>query len=124
MTITYSIIAPIYNEKENLPELHRRVCEVMDSTGEPWELILVNGESVDFSHRLRHGERVSVYPWFRTLDVGPVTKVPGRSLHSGKFIADAHLGQLTAYPRLAAHGDAREDEAGEKQDSHARHCAA
>jgi glycosyltransferase involved in cell wall biosynthesis len=49
MTITYSIIAPIYNEKENLPELHRRVCEVMDSTGEPWELILVDDGSNDGS---------------------------------------------------------------------------
>jgi polyisoprenyl-phosphate glycosyltransferase len=49
MKITYSIIAPIYNEKENLPELHRRVKEVMDSTGEPWELILVDDGSSDDS---------------------------------------------------------------------------
>ena len=49
MKITYSIIAPIYNERENLPELHRRVTEVMDSTGEPWELILVDDGSSDGS---------------------------------------------------------------------------
>jgi glycosyltransferase involved in cell wall biosynthesis len=49
MKITYSIIAPIYNEKDNLPELHRRVKEVMDSTGEPWELILVDDGSTDGS---------------------------------------------------------------------------
>jgi polyisoprenyl-phosphate glycosyltransferase len=49
MKITYSIIAPIYNEKENLPELHRRVAEVMDSTGEPWEFILVDDGSADGS---------------------------------------------------------------------------
>jgi dolichol-phosphate mannosyltransferase len=49
MKITYSIIAPIYNEKETLPELHRRVQEVMDSTGEPWELILVDDGSSDGS---------------------------------------------------------------------------
>ncbi len=49
MKITYSIIAPIYNEKENLPELQRRVTEVMDSTGEPWELILVDDGSTDGS---------------------------------------------------------------------------
>ncbi len=49
MKITYSIIAPIYNEKENLPELHRRVKEVMDSTGEPWELVLVDDGSTDGS---------------------------------------------------------------------------
>ena len=49
MKITYSIIAPIYNEKENLPELHRRVTEVMNSTGESWELILVDDGSTDGS---------------------------------------------------------------------------
>ncbi len=49
MTITYSIIAPIYNEFENLPELYRRVKEVMDSTGESWELILVDDGSSDGS---------------------------------------------------------------------------
>lgn len=49
MKITYSIIAPIFNEKDNLPELHRRVSEVMNSTGEPWELILVDDGSTDGS---------------------------------------------------------------------------
>jgi dolichol-phosphate mannosyltransferase len=49
MKITYSIIAPIYNEKENLPELYRRVREVLDSTGEPWELLLVDDGSSDSS---------------------------------------------------------------------------
>ena len=49
MKITYSIIAPIYNEIENLPELYRRVKEVMDSSGERWELILVDDGSTDGS---------------------------------------------------------------------------
>jgi dolichol-phosphate mannosyltransferase len=49
MKITYSIIAPIYNEIDNLPELYRRVKEVMESSGEPWELILVDDGSTDGS---------------------------------------------------------------------------
>jgi len=49
MKITYSIIAPIYNEIDNLPELYRRVKEVMDSSGAPWELILVDDGSTDGS---------------------------------------------------------------------------
>jgi dolichol-phosphate mannosyltransferase len=49
MKITYSIIAPIYNEIDNLPELYRRVKEVMDSNGEPWEFILVDDGSTDGS---------------------------------------------------------------------------
>lgn len=49
MKTTYSIIAPIYNEIDNLSELYRRVKEVMDSAGEPWELILVDDGSTDGS---------------------------------------------------------------------------
>lgn len=49
MKITYSIIAPIYNEIDNLPELYRRVKEVMDSNGETWELVLVDDGSTDGS---------------------------------------------------------------------------
>jgi glycosyltransferase involved in cell wall biosynthesis len=49
MKITYSIVAPIYNEIDNLPELYRRVKEVMDSSAEPWELILVDDGSTDGS---------------------------------------------------------------------------
>ncbi len=49
MNITYSIIAPVYNERESLPELYRRVSEVMDQNGEPWELVLVDDGSTDGS---------------------------------------------------------------------------
>ncbi len=49
MKIIYSIIAPIYNELDNLPELYRRITEVMDATGEQWELILVDDGSTDGS---------------------------------------------------------------------------
>lgn len=49
MKITYSVVAPIFNEKENLPELYRRVKEVMDKTRQPWELLLVDDGSSDGS---------------------------------------------------------------------------
>ena len=49
MTTTYSIIAPIYNEMDNLAELYRRVSEAMDSTSEEWELVLVDDGSTDGS---------------------------------------------------------------------------
>lgn len=49
MNMTFSIVAPIYNEFDNLPELYRRVKEVMDSSGEPWELLLVDDGSTDGS---------------------------------------------------------------------------
>ncbi|MFZ3071100.1 MAG: glycosyltransferase family 2 protein [Anaerolineaceae bacterium] len=45
----FTVIAPIYNELENLPLLYARVREEMDKTGEPWELILVDDGSQDGS---------------------------------------------------------------------------
>jgi len=49
---TFSVIAPIYDEIGNLPELYRRLCPVMDGlvTGrETWEMILVDDGSQDGS---------------------------------------------------------------------------
>ncbi len=44
-----TILAPVYNEEPVLAELYRRVQAVMDATGYPWELILVNDGSRDRS---------------------------------------------------------------------------
>ena len=44
-----SIIVPIYNEEENLPELHRRVSEAMATAELPYEMVLVNDGSRDGS---------------------------------------------------------------------------
>ncbi len=46
---TFSVVVPVYNERESLPELYRRVREVMESLEEPWELILVDDGSTDGS---------------------------------------------------------------------------
>jgi dolichol-phosphate mannosyltransferase len=46
---TYTIIAPIYNEIENIQVLYQRVSEVMDSTGEAWEFVMVDDGSSDGS---------------------------------------------------------------------------
>jgi polyisoprenyl-phosphate glycosyltransferase len=52
MKPTFSIIAPIFNEAETMPEFYRRMCAVMDATGQPWELILVDDGSSDNSKEL------------------------------------------------------------------------
>lgn len=49
MSPTFSIIAPIFNELENLPELYRRIKQIMDTTGDAWELILIDDGSQDGS---------------------------------------------------------------------------
>ncbi len=46
---TFSVVVPVYNERENLPELYRRVRAVMESLGEPWELVPVDDGSTDGS---------------------------------------------------------------------------
>ena len=48
----YSIVAPIYNEEGNIQRLYERISEVMDSTGETWELVTVNDGSRDRSLEL------------------------------------------------------------------------
>ncbi len=55
----YSIIAPCFNEEKVLPELYRRVCQVMDQTGESWELILVNDGSRDQTPKIMHDLRAA-----------------------------------------------------------------
>lgn len=49
MAVRFSIIAPIFNELDNLTELHRRVREVMSAAGGTWELVLVDDGSTDGS---------------------------------------------------------------------------
>jgi len=44
-----SIIAPVYNEVESIPVLYPRIKEVLDSSTESWELILVDDGSTDGS---------------------------------------------------------------------------
>lgn len=50
----YTIIAPVFNEEESLPVLYKRVKEVMDSTGEAWELVLIDDGSKDKSSEIMH----------------------------------------------------------------------
>jgi dolichol-phosphate mannosyltransferase len=45
----YSIIAPIYNEIDNIPELYNQISAVLDKTGESWEIIMVDDGSQDGS---------------------------------------------------------------------------
>jgi polyisoprenyl-phosphate glycosyltransferase len=54
----YSIIAPCFNEEGVLHELRRRITEVMDQTGETWELVLVNDGSRDRTPELMRELRV------------------------------------------------------------------
>ena len=43
----FSLVIPLWNEELVIPALYRRIIEVMDSTGESWEAIMVNDGSRD-----------------------------------------------------------------------------
>lgn len=64
------------------------------------DLILVDGQSVDFAYRLVDGERVAVYPVFESLDIGSVTQLRHQPLRRPAFIADVHLRKLARFLRL------------------------
>jgi uncharacterized protein with PIN domain len=79
------------------------VKDIIQAIGVPHsavDLVLVDGESVAFSHRLEGGERVAVYPEFERLDVGPLQRLRPRPLRRTRFVLDVHLGRLARYLRM------------------------
>ncbi|HBY96900.1 MAG: Mut7-C ubiquitin/RNAse domain-containing protein [Ardenticatenaceae bacterium] len=64
------------------------------------DLILANGESVDFSYLVQDGDRVSVYPVFESIDITPLVRVRPHPLREVRFVLDTHLGKLATYLRL------------------------
>jgi hypothetical protein len=79
------------------------VKDTIEAIGVPHteiDLILVDGRSVGFGHRLAGGERVAVYPMFEGLDIAPVQRLRPRPLREPRFVLDVHLGTLARYLRL------------------------
>ncbi|WP_330230138.1 Mut7-C ubiquitin/RNAse domain-containing protein [Nocardia sp. NBC_00508] len=82
---------------------HQTVKDLIEAAGIPHteiDLVLVNGQPVDFDHRPRFGDRISAYPMFETLDIGPVTKVRPHPLREPRFVVDVNLGGLAKLMRL------------------------
>lgn len=79
------------------------VKDVIEAFGVPHtevDLVLADGEPVDFAWRLRDGARVSVYPVFEALDVATVTRVRAAPLRELRFVVDGHLGRLARHLRM------------------------
>jgi uncharacterized protein len=79
------------------------VKDVIEALGVPHtevDLILANGEPVDFGYRLAAGDRISVYPVFEALDISATNRLRPEPLRQVRFIADTHLGTLAHYLRL------------------------
>ncbi|MGI9319912.1 MAG: Mut7-C RNAse domain-containing protein [Thiogranum sp.] len=79
------------------------IKDMIESLGVPHpeiELILVNGQSVDFSHIVQDGDRISVYPVFESLDVSSLIRLRPAPLRDPRFVVDCNLGRLARYLRL------------------------
>lgn len=81
----------------------RSIKDMIEALGVPHteiDLILVNGNSVDFNYIFQDEDRVSVYPVFESLNITNVTRLRKIPLRRNKFIADINLGDIVKYMRV------------------------
>ena len=79
------------------------VKDMIEALGVPHtevDLIIVNGQSVDFSYLVQDGDRISVYPVFEAFDITPLVRLRPKPLRKIRFVLDVHLGRLARYLRL------------------------
>ncbi len=79
------------------------IKDLVEAMGVPHvevDLVLVNGNSVNFDFKPRHGDQISVYPMFEALDIQPITRLRAKPLSQSRFIIDVNLGKLARYLRL------------------------
>ena len=82
---------------------NQSVKDAIEAIGVPHveiDMILVNGNPVDFSYKIRNEDKISVYPVFESLDITGVTHLREKPLRDPKFILDVHLGKTARYLRL------------------------
>ncbi len=63
--VSYSVVVPLYNEQESVPQLYVKIIDAMDALGEPYEIVFVDDGSRDGTFRQlseisRDDERVVV----------------------------------------------------------------
>jgi uncharacterized protein with PIN domain len=84
-------------------QLRASVKDLIEALGVPHtevDLVLVNGEPMDFSYLVGQGDRISVYPFFESLDITSLVRVRPEPLPEPRFVLDTHLGRLAAYLRM------------------------
>lgn len=79
------------------------VKDLIESMGVPHtevDLILVDGEPVSFEHQVDQRERISVYPFFRSLPLPTASRLRPEPLPEPRFVLDGHLGRLAGHLRM------------------------
>jgi len=79
------------------------VKDMIESIGVPHieiDLILVNGQSVDFNYIVQDKDEISVYPVFESFDISDVQHLRSKQLRIPKFVVDVQLGTLAKYLRM------------------------
>jgi uncharacterized protein len=92
-----------YKSQERSFFVPSTVKDMIESFGVPHtevELIIINGESADFSRVVRDGDHISVYPVFESVDITPELRVRSQPLRDPTFVLDVHLGKLAPYLRM------------------------
>ena len=89
----------------------RSAKDLIESIGVPHtevDLIIVNGESVDFDYGVQEGDQICVYPLSASLDTSlvislaniPLKYCQPKPLRDSRFVLDVHLGKLAGYLRM------------------------
>ena len=78
----------------------RDLIERLTIPADEVDMVIVNGESVDFSCLVKDGDRISLYPVFETFDISSATKVRSTPLRQPRFVVDVHLGKLANHLRM------------------------
>lgn len=95
---------------------HTTVKDLTESLGVPHtevDVVLVNGESVGFAHRVAPGDHVAVYADAGDVDVAPLVRLRPPLLQPPRFVLDVHLGRLARLLRLLGFDAAWDHDAGD-----------
>lgn len=94
------------------------VKDLIESCGIPHtevDLILVDGNSVDFSFFIQAEVRVSVYPFFNFLEIPKSKRLQRKNIRPIRFLADVNLGKLAKYLLLAGFDTAYHNDIEDKE---------
>ncbi len=80
------------------------VKDLIEGCGVPHtevDLILAHDQPVDFSYLVQEDQQISVYPFFNHIDIPASERLQKPTLPENRFLADANLGKLARYLRMA-----------------------